>query len=125
MTSAASAPARVERPWGHYEDLREGTGFKVKLIVVRPGQRLSLQRHQRRAEHWVVVSGHADVEVDGRTLQLAAGDTVDIPLGAWHRLGNRGSDDLTLLELQRGDHCGEDDIERRADDYGRSLSGAG
>jgi mannose-6-phosphate isomerase len=129
MTSAApdpaSAPAtvRTDRPWGRWEDLRAGPGFKIKLIEVRPGQRLSLQRHQRRSEHWVVVTGRADVEVNGRTLQLAPGEAVDIPLGAWHRLGNRGGEDLVLLELQTGDYCGEDDIERRADDYGRVSNG--
>ena len=116
--------ARTDRPWGHFEDLREGPGFKVKLIVVRPGQRLSLQRHRRRREHWVVVQGLAEVELDGRMLQLAAGEAVDIALGAWHRLGNSGAEDLVLLELQSGDYCSEDDIERRADDYGRDVSDA-
>lgn len=119
MTSAATA--RTDRPWGHFEDLREETDYKIKLIVVRPGHRLSLQRHRRRNEHWVVASGRADVEVGERSLQLGPGESVDVPRLAWHRLGNSGSEDLVLLELQMGEYFGEDDIERRADDYGRDA----
>ena len=77
MTTARAA-ARADRPWGHWEDLHDGPGFKIKLIVVRPGHRLSLQRHLQRREHWVVVSGLADVMVDDRELQLVAGEAVDI-----------------------------------------------
>ena len=119
MTSAATA--RTDRPWGHFEDLREETDYKIKLIVVRPDHRLSLQRHRRRNEHRVVASGRADVEVGERSLQLGPGESVDVPRLAWHRLGNSGSEDLVLLELQMGEYFGEDDIERRADDYGRAA----
>ena len=119
MTSAATA--RTDRPWGHFEDLREEAGFKIKLIVVGPGHRLSLQRHRRRSEHWAVASGRADVELDGRRLQLGPGESLDVPRLAWHRVGNSGTEDLVLLELQTGEYFGEDDIERREDDYGRAA----
>ena len=120
MTSAASC--RTDRPWGHFEVVRDDDAFKIKLIFVRPGHRLSLQRHQRRSEHWVVASGRADVEVGEHRLQLGPGESVDVPRLTWHRLGNSGSEDLVLLELQMGEYFGEDDIERRADDYGRAAS---
>ncbi len=107
------------RPWGHYEILSEKNNHKVKSIIVQPGKRLSLQKHRRRAEHWVVVSGEAVVTVDGREIPLKAGEAVDIPMGASHRIMNPGSGPLTFVEAQTGDYFGEDDIIRLEDDYGR------
>ena len=108
------------RPWGRYEVLHDGDRHKVKNIVVEPGKRLSYQRHERRAEHWVVVSGRAVVTLDGRDIELGAGESVDIPTGAAHRVRNPGEVQLVFVEVQRGDYFGEDDIERLEDDYGRA-----
>jgi mannose-6-phosphate isomerase len=107
------------RPWGAYTVLDEAPGYKVKRIEVHPGGRLSYQRHARRAEHWFVVAGEAQVTVDGRARDIAAGDAVDVPRGAAHRIANVGTGPLVFVEVQRGDYFGEDDIERLADDYGR------
>jgi mannose-6-phosphate isomerase len=108
------------RPWGGYVILDEAADHKVKRIAVLPGQRLSLQRHRRRGEHWYVVRGEALVERDGEQFRLAPGEAVDIPLGAWHRVSNPGQGPLVFIEVQRGDYFGEDDIERAEDDYGRA-----
>jgi glycosyltransferase involved in cell wall biosynthesis/quercetin dioxygenase-like cupin family protein len=107
------------RPWGYYQVLADAAGHKVKRIVVFPGQRLSLQRHSRRQEHWHVVEGRGLVALDGKEISLEAGQSVDIPVGAWHRITNPGEDQLLFVEVQRGDYLGEDDIERAEDDYGR------
>jgi mannose-1-phosphate guanylyltransferase/mannose-6-phosphate isomerase len=111
---------RVYRPWGYYESVDAGAGYQVKRIVVNPGQALSLQRHRRRAEHWVVVSGGARVTRDEEVLDLAANQSVYIPLGAKHRLENPGQVPLQLIEVQSGDYLGEDDIERFEDRYDRA-----
>ncbi len=111
---------RGERPWGHYLVLFEDNGYKVKQFVVRPGKRLSLQRHARRSEHWFVVAGEALVTRNEETLRRAAGESVDIPLGAVHRVESLGPNDLVIVEIQRGDYVGEDDIERLDDDFGRA-----
>lgn len=108
-----------ERPWGSFWVLDEGDGFKVKRIEVKPGARLSYQRHARRAEHWFVVSGRALVTLDGKDLALTAGDAIDIPLGSAHRTSNPGDEMLVFIEVQRGDYLGEDDIVRLQDDFGR------
>jgi len=108
-----------ERPWGRYEVLEDVDGYKVKRIEVKPGARLSLQRHSRREEHWVVVSGTADVVCGDQNLQLGAGEHVHIPKETQHRLGNSGDALLTLIEVQLGDYLGEDDIVRLQDDYQR------
>ena len=109
-----------ERPWGSYTVLDDGApDHKVKRIVVRPGKRLSYQRHARRAEHWFVVHGSALVTLDGREIRVGPGQAVDVPLGAAHRIENTGDDDLVFIEVQHGDYFGEDDIERLEDDYGR------
>ncbi len=108
------------RPWGRFEILADEEDHKVKRIVVRPGKRLSLQKHHHRSEHWHVVSGKALVVRDEQGLELAAGDSVDIPAGAAHRIENRGNDDLVFIEVQRGTYFGEDDIERLEDDFGRA-----
>jgi mannose-6-phosphate isomerase len=110
----------ISAPWGHSLVLACDGQFKVKQIRVEPGHRLSLQRHSRRREHWYVVSGTANVEVADSRLTLNAGEAVDIPQLAWHRLGNSGTDPLVLVEIQQGSYFGEDDIERAADDYGRA-----
>ena len=115
--------ARFEkRPWGGFELLEEGRGYKVKRLVVEPGHRLSLQRHRFRAEHWVVVAGAPRVRVAGRTLRLRARGTVSIPRGAWHRIENPGRRPVVLIEVQHGPYLGEDDIIRQQDDYGRAGS---
>jgi mannose-1-phosphate guanylyltransferase / mannose-6-phosphate isomerase len=110
---------RVYRPWGYYEALDSGTRFQVKRLMIHPGGRLSLQRHRRRAEHWVVVSGHARITLDERTLELGPNQSTYIPQGARHRLENDGKEPLLVIEVQSGDYFGEDDIERFADDYKR------
>jgi len=111
---------RRERPWGYYLVLVEDRGYKVKQLVVRPGKRLSLQKHRRRSEHWFVVSGEAVVTRDAETIHRASGESVDIPLGAAHRVESLGPEDLVIVEIQRGDYLGEDDIERFEDDFGRA-----
>jgi mannose-6-phosphate isomerase len=124
-TRASRAPARPavdreDRPWGSFAILDEGSGYKVKRLVVNAGQRLSLQRHRRRAEHWVVVSGAPRVIVSGRARRLKARETVTVPKGAWHRIENPGRTPVVLIEVQHGAYLGEDDIVRRQDDYGRT-----
>lgn len=108
-----------ERPWGRYEVLEEGTGFKVKRLEVKPGQRLSLQRHAHRSEHWIVVQGTADVVRGDQELQLGEGAHIHIPASTNHRLANSGDQPLAIIEVQFGDYLGEDDIVRIADDYQR------
>ena len=108
-----------DRPWGRYEVLEESPGYKVKIIKVKPGARLSLQRHAHRGEHWVVVSGCADVVCGERHLQLKQGEHVHIPPQTNHRLGNSTNEMLALIEVQLGDYLGEDDIVRLEDDYER------
>jgi mannose-6-phosphate isomerase len=108
------------RPWGYYEVLSDEADHKVKRIVVYPGQRLSLQRHQKRAEHWFVIRGSGVVTLDGTDINRETGQAVDIQRGAWHRIGNHGPGEMAFIEIQTGDYFGEDDIERLADDYGRT-----
>ena len=108
------------RPWGHYENLLESNDHKIKEIMVNPGERLSLQKHQRRAEHWIVVSGEAIVTVGEQETHLKPGQSVDVPKGAVHRIMNPGEVTLHLVEIQMGNYFGEDDIIRLADDYDRA-----
>jgi mannose-6-phosphate isomerase-like protein (cupin superfamily) len=112
------------RPWGGFQTLEEGRGYKVKRLLVRPGQRLSLQRHRFRAEHWVVVTGSPRVIVSGRSRRLRPRGAVDVPRGAWHRIENPGRIPVVLIEVQHGPYLGEDDITRRQDDYGRAGASA-
>lgn len=107
-------------PWGTWQVLRVEPNFKVKRIQVDPGQRLSLQLHHRRREHWIVVMGRAEVVLDEKTIPVGPGEAVDIPEGCSHRIANPGSEPLVFIEVQQGDYFGEDDIERLEDDYGRS-----
>ena len=100
--------------------LDDAETHKVKRIEVLPGKRLSYQRHQHRAEHWFVVSGAAEVTVDGRVVSLGPGDAVDVPRGSAHRIANTGESELVFIEVQHGDSFAEDDIERLEDDFGRA-----
>jgi len=108
-----------KRPWGEYESVDRGDGYQVKHITVIPGGKLSLQSHQKRAEHWVVVGGIARVTVGETIKTLNVNESVFIPLGSKHRLENPGTATLHLIEVQCGSYLGEDDIERFADEYGR------
>ena len=108
-----------DRPWGSWHVIDEGVGYKVKRIHVRPGQRLSYQTHKHRSEHWVVVTGTATCVLDGETIVAGPGDSVDVATGAAHRITNEHSDELVIVEVQRGSYTGEDDICRLEDDYGR------
>lgn len=111
---------RTERPWGWYETVSEVPGYKIKRIGVHPGQQISLQKHQQRAEHWVVVQGTARVTLDDRQFDLQPGQACDIALGQVHRLANLTGAPLEIVEVQFGSYLGEDDIVRLQDDYGRS-----
>ncbi|MGA0604688.1 mannose-1-phosphate guanylyltransferase/mannose-6-phosphate isomerase [Phenylobacterium sp. VNQ135] len=117
---AATQNRRVYRPWGYYEGIHEGDRFQVKRITVNPGEKLSLQKHFHRAEHWVVVNGTAAVHIDGEERLLAENESVYIPLGAVHRLSNPGKVPLNLIEVQSGPYLGEDDIVRFEDVYART-----
>jgi mannose-1-phosphate guanylyltransferase/mannose-6-phosphate isomerase len=112
----------VSRPWGWYDSLDEGSNFKVKRIQVNPGASLSLQRHTKRAEHWVVVKGIAEVTCNDKKIILQENESTYIPLGHTHRLSNPGKDVLEIIEVQSGRYLGEDDIERFDDSYGRSKN---
>ena len=107
------------RPWGHYEILQESSAHKVKCIWVKPSSRLSYQKHQKRSEHWFIVSGTADVTLEGVEFKKKPGETVDVEVGQLHRIGNSGSEELVFIEIQTGTYFGEDDIERVSDDYAR------
>jgi mannose-1-phosphate guanylyltransferase / mannose-6-phosphate isomerase len=112
--------AKVNRPWGSYTVLEEDQdGFKIKRIEVAPGARLSLQSHKRRSEHWVVVSGTATVTNGEEVSTVQKNQSTYIPIGSKHRLENRGSEPLHIVEIQVGDYLGEDDIQRYEDNYGR------
>jgi len=107
------------RPWGSFTVLADEPDHKVKRIVVKPGQRLSLQRHKHRQEHWLIVSGEAVVTLDDNLVTIGPGQAVDIARGQVHRVENKGKEPLVFIEVQLGDYFGEDDIERLEDDYGR------
>lgn len=109
----------VYRPWGSYESICASERFQVKQIIVNPGQKLSLQMHHHRAEHWIVVSGTAEVTCEDKVFKLQEDESTYIPLGHRHRLANPGKMLLKLIEVQSGSYLGEDDIVRFDDDYGR------
>ncbi len=111
---------QVFRPWGWYEGIDEGERFQVKRIMVKPGEKLSLQMHHHRAEHWIVVSGTAKVTRDGEVTLLTENQSTYIPLGTSHRLENPGKIDLHMIEVQSGSYLGEDDIVRFEDVYKRN-----
>ena len=118
-TEIDNSPRYDERPWGSFTVLDEGDGFKVKRIEVLAGKRLSYQKHARRAEHWFVVRGTAKVTLDGEEIIRCAGEAIDIPTGAAHRVENSSNELLVFIEVQQGDYLGEDDIVRLEDDFGR------
>jgi len=121
----AVSPRKVTRPWGSYEGIANGPRFQVKHIVVDPGQSLSLQKHVHRSEHWVVVSGSAEVTVGDQVSILQENESTFIPAGTTHRLVNPGKVPLELVEVQCGPYLGEDDIVRLEDIYGRTEGKAG
>ena len=110
---------RDHRPWGWFDSLAMGPRFQVKRIVVTPGSQLSLQSHVHRAEHWIVVEGTAHVTIDDAVTMVTENQSVFIPLGAVHRMENRGKVNMTLIEVQTGSYLGEDDIIRYEDVYSR------
>jgi mannose-6-phosphate isomerase len=118
--SSDNSPRFDRRPWGSFTVLDEGNHFKVKRIEVLPGKRLSYQKHSQRAEHWVVVQGTAKVTLDAREIIVTSGETIDIAIGAAHRVENPGTDTLVFIEVQHGSYLGEDDIIRLQDDFGRA-----
>ena len=111
---------RSERPWGWFETLGAGEGYLVKRLCIQAGHRISLQRHHHRLEHWVVVAGDGQLECDGQRVAAAPGTSLLVPCGAIHR-ASAGSADLLIIEVQRGAHLSEDDIERLQDDYQRAA----
>jgi mannose-1-phosphate guanylyltransferase/mannose-6-phosphate isomerase len=110
---------RIFRPWGYYHSVDSGPRYQVKRIVVKPGAQLSLQKHFHRAEHWVVVKGTAEVTNGEDVRVVHENESIYIPMGNVHRLGNPGKIPLELIEVQVGSYLGEDDIVRFRDEYGR------
>lgn len=115
----ASLHRKVARPWGYYDSIDHGERFQVKRITVRPGAKLSLQKHHHRAEHWIVVSGTALVTKGSEVFLLTENQSTYIPIGETHRLENPGKTDLEMIEVQSGSYLDEDDIVRFEDTYGR------
>lgn len=115
----ATVHRQVYRPWGHYDSIEQGDRYQVKRIQVLPGQKLSVQMHHHRAEHWVVVAGTAKVYIEGKESLLTENQSVYIPVGAVHALENPGKIPLDMIEVQSGPYLGEDDIVRYEDRYGR------
>ncbi|MBU1001808.1 MAG: mannose-1-phosphate guanylyltransferase/mannose-6-phosphate isomerase [Proteobacteria bacterium] len=124
-SSLVEAHVTVYRPWGSYTVLEDGPHYKIKRIVVKPGARLSLQKHHHRSEHWVVISGTAEVRVGEQELLLYENQSVDIPKTSLHRLGNPGHVPVEIIEIQSGPYLEEDDIVRYDDVYGRISPGDG
>lgn len=123
LLSTPSVPMgdRSQRPWGWFETLAEGEGYRVKRLRLHAGRRLSLQRHRHRCEHWVVVAGEGSIECEGHQHEATIGTTVFIPVGGLHR-ATAGAVALEIIEVQRGALLSEDDIERFDDDYGRVVT---
>ena len=116
---AATEHVVMHRPWGSYQDIDRGERFRAKRLTVKPGAKLSLQSHNRRAEHWVVVKGVAEVTLDGKVMTLQENQSTYIPIGGIHRLANPGTELLEVVEVQTGDYVEEDDIVRYEDIYAR------
>jgi mannose-1-phosphate guanylyltransferase len=112
---------KFERPWGYYENIygNDHNGFKVKKIVVYPSKRLSLQTHEQRSEHWVIVKGEGEVQRGNEKINVKRNDHIYIEIKELHRITNNSSENLELIETQIGDYLGEDDIIRYEDDFGR------
>ena len=115
-----STHLKVFRPWGYFETIEVKNSFQVKRLFVKPGEKLSLQRHKHRSEHWIIVSGIADVVRGEEEITLSYGDSIDIPVNTIHRIGNSTNKVLEVIEVQIGSYLGEDDIERFGDIYGRN-----
>jgi mannose-1-phosphate guanylyltransferase len=109
----------VYRPWGKYDSVDQGHRYQVKRITVKPGHKLSVQLHHHRAEHWIVVSGTANVQIADKQVLLTENQSTFIPIGVVHSLENPGRIPLELIEVQSGSYLGEDDIVRFEDRYGR------
>ena len=108
-----------QRPWGFYTVLEDAPDHKIKRITVFPERRLSLQRHRRRSEHWHFLRGEGLVTLGRDNIAVQSGKSLDIPVGALHRIENTGKEKLVFIEIQTGEYFGEDDIERVEDDFGR------
>ena len=119
ITHTTAPRLHDRRPWGEYVVLEDADDHKVKRIVVLPGKRISLQRHQKRIEHWYFIAGRGHATVADVRIPVNVGDSVDIPQRAIHRVENTGDVPLVFIEVQRGEYFGEDDIERFEDDFGR------
>lgn len=117
----ASSTERVHRPWGWFETLATGPGYLVKRLLITANQRISLQRHQHRSEHWVVVAGSGMMECNGDGTPAFPGATLFLPCGGVHRATAAAASDLEIIEVQLGTQLREDDIERFSDDYGRVV----
>ncbi|MBT6689784.1 phosphomannose isomerase type II C-terminal cupin domain [archaeon] len=109
----------IERFWGGYVSIERGGGYQVKRLTLKPGKRISLQKHLHRSEHWVVVSGVAKIVLGGESIVLGKNESTYVGVGVVHRLENMGKIDLEIIEVQMGEYLGEDDIERFEDDFGR------
>lgn len=117
----ATTALQVHRPWGNYEQLDKGEGYQVKRIEIKPNGVLSLQKHEHRAEHWIVVQGRPEITIDGNIQTLEPNQSIYIPLGSVHRLANRNDEPVVIIEVQTGNYLGEDDIIRLEDDYNRDI----
>ena len=113
----------IERFWGGFVSIEKGDGYQVKRLILKPGKRISLQKHLHRSEHWVIASGVARVVLDDDEVVLRSGESTYVSVGCVHRLENIGKIDLEIIEVQMGEYLGEDDIERLADDFGRIDGG--
>lgn len=120
MTITIKKEEVVYKPWGKYEVLCNYPGYKVKILTINPGQRISLQRHKWRDEHWFIVYGAGEFSIDEteKSWPMYTGDSYDIEHGFWHRVTNKQQIPLVIVEIQTGD-CFEEDIERKEDDYNR------
>ena len=107
----------VQKPWGYYEILKSGKRFLVKKLFVKPGEMLSLQNHEHRSEHWLVAEGEVEVTLDKKTINLVENENIFIPKGALHRITNKGSRDLIIIEMWHGEILDENDIKRYDGNY--------
>lgn len=121
LATQLQTPTKIDRPWGFYEILflDEDTGYKIKRIHMNPKARLSLQKHSHRSEIWTMISGEALVRINQHSIKAQAGDTIQVPQQAIHRITNTSDQPLIFMEVQMGHYLGEDDIERFEDDYER------
>ncbi|MDA8704212.1 phosphomannose isomerase type II C-terminal cupin domain [Flavobacteriaceae bacterium] len=110
---------KIERPWGMFYVIHDELNYKLKRIEVNPGQRLSYQYHEKRSESWTIIEGAGTLTLEGKNIDLIAGDSIIIPIKAKHRITNKGLQKLVFLEVQTGSYFGEDDIIRIEDDYNR------